>query len=416
MRKKILSIIAFTILGLCIIVSSYFSYADYSMDVHPKDSTPIRLYGEFHGVETYYDAEFDLWKDLYDRGYRHLFVELPYYTGEFLNIWMQEDDNAVLDQAYEELRGSASHNEYYYQFLLDIKTNCPETVFHGIDVGHQNETTGARYLAYLEENGLKDSPEYAKAVENIKQGEDFYADPSVYDGLSLIREDYMVANFIEAYESTDGRVMGIFGSDHTRPDKPYFLFCKLREQYGSNISTVRISTVLFGSNDPYRLGFCVTGLIFLIMLFVPNIFWAKIGKPEGYEEYVKDENKVLLAMERFGEVSVTVILLIFPSINPYVKINPEGIYFDWRLAMWVMAFVLMILYECYWIKYLRGPKTMKAMYSSFAGYPVAGATLPVVALLLLGLYSLNIILIVCSVILGIGHIGIHVMHRRSVDG
>ena len=103
-------------------------------------------------------------------------------------------------------------------------------------------------------------------------------------------------------------------------------------------------------------------------------------------------------------------------INPYVKVNPEGIYFDWRLAMWVMAFVLMILYECYWIKYLRGPKTMKAMYSSFAGYPVAGATLPVVALLLLGLYSLNIILIVCSVILGIGHIGIHVMHRRSVDG
>ena len=416
MRKKILSIIAFTILGLCIIVSSYFSYADYSMDVHPKDSTTIRLYGEFHGVKTYYDAEFDLWKDLYDRGYRDLFVELPYYTGEFLNVWMQEDDNAVLDQAYEELSGSASHNEYYYQFLLDIKTNCPETVFHGIDVGHQNATTGARYLVYLEENGLKDSPEYAKAVENIKQGEDFYADPSVYDGLSLIREDYMVANFIEEYETTDGRVMGIFGSDHTRPDKPYFLFCKLREQYGSNISTVRISTVLFGSNDPYRLGFCVTGLIFLIMLFVPNIFWAKIGKPEGYEEYVKDENKVLLAMERFGEVSVTVILLIFPSINPYVKVNPEGIYFDWRLAMWVMAFVLMILYECYWIKYLRGPKTMKAMYSSFAGYPVAGATLPVVALLLLGLYSLNIILIVCSVILGIGHIGIHVMHKRSVDG
>ena len=191
MRKKILSIIAFTILGLCIIVSSYFSYADYSMDVHPKDSTPIRLYGEFHGVETYYDAEFDLWKDLYDRGYRHLFVELPYYTGEFLNIWMQEDDNAVLDQAYEELRGSASHNEYYYQFLLDIKTNCPETVFHGIDVGHQNATTGARYLAYLEENGLKDSPEYAKAKQMY---EDYISKTAKQVELEKDREFYSLKN------------------------------------------------------------------------------------------------------------------------------------------------------------------------------------------------------------------------------
>ena len=78
-----------------------------------------------------------------------------------------------------------------------------------------------------------------------------------------------------------------------------------------------------------------------------------------------------------------------------------------------MAFVLMILYECYWIRYFRSSKTMKDMYSSFAGFPVAGATLPVIAVLLLGLYSLNIFLIICSVILGIGHIGIHVMHMRD---
>ena len=56
---------------------------------------------------------------------------------------------------------------------------------------------------------------------------------------------------------------------------------------------------------------------------------------------------------------------------------------------------------------------MKDLYSSFAGYPVAGATLPVVGVFLLGLYSLNFILIACSVILGIGHIGIHIQHRKE---
>ena len=152
------------------------------------------------------------------------------------------------------------------------------------------------------------------------------------------------------------------------------------------------------------------------MLFVPNIFWAKFGQPADYEKYAKRENKVLLALERFGEIAISIILLVFTSINPYLKIYPEGIYFDWRMIMWVMAFVLMILYEFYWIKYFRSRKTMKDMYSSFAGFPVAGATLPVVATFLLGLYSLNIILIVCSVILGIGHIGIHILHKKEAIG
>ena len=415
MRGKIKTIIAFTVLGICIIVSAILSYSDHRIDVYPSDSTPIRLYGEYHGVKSYYDTEYDLWERYYERGCRSLFIELPYYTAEFLNIWMKEEDNSIIDQVFIELRGSAACNEDYYNFLRDIKVNCPETVFYGIDVGHQNATTGQRYLEYLEENGLADSPEYAKAVRCIKQGEEFYTGASVYEGLSLIREDYMVENFIKAYDMTDGRVMGIFGSDHTKATKPYFLYCKLREHFGDDISTVRISSVIYGENKPYRLGFSVTGLVFMIMLFVPNIIWAKKGKPEDYDKYTELENKALLAMERFGEAAVTVILLVFPSVNPKIKILPEGIYFDWRIIMWIAALVLMILYECYWIKYFRSGKTMKDLYSSFAGYPVAGATLPVIAVFLLGLYSLNILLIVCSVILGIGHIGIHVMHCKEAS-
>jgi len=55
------------------------------------------------------------------------------------------------------------------------------------------------------------------------------------------------------------------------------------------------------------------------------------------------------------------------------------------------------------------------MYSSILGIPVAGATLPVLAFLLLGVYGKNIFLIFSSIILGIGHIGIHLNHRKEVQ-
>ena len=48
------------------------------------------------------------------------------------------------------------------------------------------------------------------------------------------------------------------------------------------------------------------------------------------------------------------------------------------------------------------------------GFPLAGATLPVMAGLLLGIYSENVIVICSAIILGIGHIGIHYMHKKEI--
>ena len=76
---------------------------------------------------------------------------------------------------------------------------------------------------------------------------------------------------------------------------------------------------------------------------------------------------------------------------------------------------MMILYEVFWIRYFRSEKTMKDFYSNILGIPVAGATLPVLAFLLLTIYGKNIILGIAVVILGIGHIGIHLMHRREIE-
>lgn len=43
-------------------------------------------------------------------------------------------------------------------------------------------------------------------------------------------------------------------------------------------------------------GFSYLGLIYLVMLFVPNFFWTK-NQPKDYDKYVVNEKKVLLAFD-----------------------------------------------------------------------------------------------------------------------
>ena len=149
-------------------------------------------------------------------------------------------------------------------------------------------------------------------------------------------------------------------------------------------------------------GFSYITLIFLIMLFVPNIIWAK-NKPEDYDAYSKDENRTLTMIERIGQVLIICCLFFADDI----------IFTPWILML-ILAFIFMILYELYWIKYFISPKTMKDMYSSFLGIPVAGATLPVLAFLFLGIYKMNLFLIFAALVLAIGHIGIHLDYARRL--
>ena len=152
-------------------------------------------------------------------------------------------------------------------------------------------------------------------------------------------------------------------------------------------------------------GISVTGIVFLVMLFIPNIIWSKM-QPEGYEEASKHENKVLLALERTGEVLVSVLVLTDRRLDR-LPASP-------RTGYLVTALMLMVLYELYWIKYFRSSHTLADMYSDYCGFPMAGASLPVFAVLLLGVYACNVFLIAAAIILGIGHIGIHLMHRKEI--
>ncbi len=154
-----------------------------------------------------------------------------------------------------------------------------------------------------------------------------------------------------------------------------------------------------------HLGFSYIGLIFLLMLIIPNIVWSK-NRPKDYDKYVKNENKVLLLFERIGEMLVTCFSLLFSDFN-ISKIS------SWTFIL-LMAFIVMTLYEIYWIRYFKSNKTMLDMYTSLFGIPDAGATLPVIAFLLLGIYGKNVFLILATILLGIGHIGIHLHHRKKV--
>ena len=156
-----------------------------------------------------------------------------------------------------------------------------------------------------------------------------------------------------------------------------------------------------------RFGFSYIGLIWLILLFVPNMIWTK-NKPQDYEKYVEGENKVLLALERAGQFIVTPVAIIFSDFN----------YKGWNFwaVLLLASFLCMVLYEIFWIRYFKGEKTLKDFYRGILGIPVAGATLPVIAFFLLGIYGGNILMLIGSAILGAGHIGIHLQHRKEVYG
>jgi hypothetical protein len=151
--------------------------------------------------------------------------------------------------------------------------------------------------------------------------------------------------------------------------------------------------------------FSYIGLIFLVMLFAPNIIWAK-NKPKDYDKYVKNENRLLSILESLGQVLVVCFSLFV--------IDFDIIDSSWQIML-ILAFLFMIMYELYWVRYFKSSKTMADMYSGFLGIPVAGATLPVIAFFLLGIYQKNIFLMLSTLILGVGHIGIHLAHEKELS-
>ena len=142
----------------------------------------------------------------------------------------------------------------------------------------------------------------------------------------------------------------------------------------------------------------------MLLLIIPNIVWAK-KQPQGYS--AAGENKTLLLFERTGEVLTSLCALIFSDFDPH----------GWSAwTLWLIgAFLLMAMYELWWLRYFRSQRRLKDFYSSFLGVPLAGATLPVAAFFLLGIYGKVLWMLISAIILGVGHIGIHMQHHKQMQ-
>ena len=147
------------------------------------------------------------------------------------------------------------------------------------------------------------------------------------------------------------------------------------------------------------LGFSYIGLIFLLCLFVPNSFYS-FNLP--VDSLKVNENKILLAFEKAGQVLCTIFLIIFSDFN-ISKVNLWSIWL-------VVIFVLLILYLLCWLRYFSGKHTSNDLYRPFLDIPLPLAVLPVMAVFTLSIYGKVIWLLIASIILGIGHIGITAQH------
>jgi len=232
----------------------------------PPSTGRIFLFGEAHGNQATMLRQIEIWGDFYHNyGMRHLFVELPYFAAQFLNMWMQADDDTILYELFEDWRGTAAHTTYKLDFYRAIKRDFPETVFHGNDVGHQSNTTGQRFLEHLRDNGLQGTPSYYLTLESMAQFTRFHNANS-----HAVRAYYKPRNFIRAFDAlVDQDVMAIHGMGHVLEDA-YFLGMEgvdtmattLRLRYGDQLETfdmtgyartmaIRIEVITIGDTEFY---------------------------------------------------------------------------------------------------------------------------------------------------------------------
>ncbi|MDR2564104.1 MAG: hypothetical protein LBC98_09235 [Prevotellaceae bacterium] len=203
------------------------------------DEAKIVLIGEDHGIDWIIDKEFSIWKDLYNKGFRHLFIEISYFDGEYLNAWMRSKNDDIYEALFLDKKGTSFDNKDIYEFYKRIKRECPLTVFHGTDIGHQYDLTGKRFLEYLTKNNLQNSRLYNLTLESISQGKKYYNDDLDRE---RYRENCMAQNFIREYKNIGNtRMVGIYGSAHTNYNKQAFfgdypcMAKELRAHYGDVI-------------------------------------------------------------------------------------------------------------------------------------------------------------------------------------
>lgn len=135
--------------------------------------------------------------------------------------------------------------------------------------------------------------------------------------------------------------------------------------------------------------FNLTGLIFVVVLLIPNIIYAVTNKDGFADNY---HNKLVETGEQIGRFGCFILMFIQPS---FVTL---GYIYDGAQALYlILGIVLLALYCGGWIVFRKENSIAKALTLSI---------LPSVLFLESGILTLNIPLIVLSVVFAICHITI----------
>lgn len=142
--------------------------------------------------------------------------------------------------------------------------------------------------------------------------------------------------------------------------------------------------------------FNLTGLIFVVVLLIPNIIYAATNK-DGFAD--KYHNKLIETGEQIGRFGCFILMFIQPSFVTF------GYIYDGAQALYlILGIVLLALYCGGWIVFRKGNSIAKALTLSI---------LPSVLFLESGILTLNVPLIVLSVVFAICHITISYKNTAS---
>lgn len=226
-------------------------------------SGQIFLFGERHYVGEIQQKEIEIWSAYYNEyGMRDLFIEFPSYTAEYLNIWMQSEDDDILYDLYEAYNNFPTE---FLDFFLQVKEKCPETVFHGTDTGLPDDAQGIAFLEYLTSTGQTDTEMYRMTQKRMEEGAPVYLTEESTEGKTAytrsidwaFREDMMTEYFIQEVEALNGaNIMGIYGAAHVDVNETNYgshevpsMARQLQDKYGNDLHTrdLRILSI----DDPY---------------------------------------------------------------------------------------------------------------------------------------------------------------------
>ena len=178
----------------------------------------IHLYGEVHGLDAHFIHHFYRWKYYYTyHGMRHLFIEMPFYHSFLLNLWMEEEDDKILQFLFDDIRGQYADTATRWDFYQRIKAELPNTIFHGVDMGIPGGPL-AKFMFH--EHVLEDSDEFNIIQDNIMITQFFY---DRFQQSLAFRSVVMSRNFATLFNRLNNEsVMGIFGAAHVEFGEYYY--------------------------------------------------------------------------------------------------------------------------------------------------------------------------------------------------